>query len=257
MKSLFAICLIAIASLAWAADKNAAATANPHQSASLTGEVLEVKNVADFTYLRLKSSNGETWVAVIKAAVKKGETVTIENFNVMNNFHSKTLNRTFPTILFGNLAGPAGAQAAAPAAPAMMPAAPAPAAGSGHSLGAAFSTQPKAKLESINDAPVAKASGANAYTVAEIVGKSAELKDKKVVLRGKVVKYNAEIMGKNWLHLRDGSGNAADGSNDILVTSKGQAKVGDIVTASGTVRTDQDFGAGYAYKVLIEDAALK
>jgi hypothetical protein len=72
-----------------------------------------------------------------------------------------------------------------------------------------------------------------------------------------VVKYNAGIMGKNWLHLRDGTGSDADSSNDILVTTSQTAKVSDVVTVKGIVRTDKDFGAGYVYKVLIEDATLQ
>jgi hypothetical protein len=64
-------------------------------------------------------------------------------------------------------------------------------------------------------------------------------------------------MGKNWVHLRDGSGAAADSSNDIIVTTADQAKVGDVVNAAGVVRTDKNFGSGYAYKVMIEDAKLK
>jgi hypothetical protein len=64
-------------------------------------------------------------------------------------------------------------------------------------------------------------------------------------------------MGKNWAHLRDGSGSAADNSNDVLVTTKDQTKVGDVVTAKGVVHLDKDFGAGYTYKVLVEDAALQ
>ena len=109
----------------------------------------------------------------------------------------------------------------------------------------------------LGDVKVAKAVGANAQTVAEIVAKRAELKDKPVLVRGKVVKFNPEIMGKNWVHLRDGSGSATDGSNDVLVTTIGLAKVGEVVTVQGIVRTDKDFGAGYAYQVLIEDATLK
>jgi hypothetical protein len=104
---------------------------------------------------------------------------------------------------------------------------------------------------------VAKAVGANARTVEEIVAKRAELKDQPVLVRGKVVKFNPEIMGKNWVHLRDGSGNAADGSNDILVTTQASTKVGDVVTVQGTVRTDKDFGSGYSYQVLIEEATIK
>jgi len=104
---------------------------------------------------------------------------------------------------------------------------------------------------------IAKASGANARTVAEIVTKAAELKDKPVLVRGKIVKYNPEVMGKNWIHLRDGSGVAADNTHDILVTTTTQAKLGDVVTVTGVVRTDKDFGSGYAYKVLIEEATLQ
>jgi len=99
--------------------------------------------------------------------------------------------------------------------------------------------------------------GPDARTVAEIVGNPAKLKDKTVVVRGKVVKYTPEVMGKNWLHLRDGSGSAADGTNDILVTSAEPASIGDVVVAKGTVRTDVNLGSGYSYKVLVDEATLQ
>jgi hypothetical protein len=92
--------------------------------------------------------------------------------------------------------------------------------------------------------------------VAEVNEKVAELKDQPVVVRGQVVKYNPGIMGKNWIHLRDGTGSAAERSNDLLVTSLEQAKVGDVVTARGIVRMDKDFGYGYRYQVLVEEATL-
>ena len=194
----------------------------------MTGEVLEVKDVDSYTYLLLKTQDGETWAAVGAAAVKKGAKVTIENVSVMKNFESKSLKKTFPTIVFGNLASsgaaaPAGAAKAVDSSPIMVP----------------------------------KATGANARTVAEVMTKPGALKDKPVQVRGKVVKYNAGIMGKNWIHLRDGTGSAADGTDDILVTTVAAAKLGDVLTASGVVHTDKDFGSGYAYKVLIEDATLR
>ena len=113
------------------------------------------------------------------------------------------------------------------------------------------------KIADTTPIKVAKASGTNAYTVAEIVAKAAELKDKPVRVSGKVVKYSPEIMGKNWVHLRDGTGAATDNSNDVLVTTATQVKLGDVVTVTGVVRTNKDFGSGYAYKVLIEDAKLQ
>lgn len=109
----------------------------------------------------------------------------------------------------------------------------------------------------IGDVRVAKATGADARTVEEVVKQRAALKDKPAVVHGKVVKFNASIMGKNWVHLRDGTGSAADGTNDVLVTTQDMTKVGDVVTVRGTVRTDKDFGSGYSYAVLIEDATVK
>jgi len=109
-----------------------------------------------------------------------------------------------------------------------------------------------AAAPAVTDVKVAKATGAGARTVAEIVTKRAELKDKPVLVRGKVVKYNAAILGTNWIHLRDGTGSAADHSNDVLVTSKTEAKLGDVVLVKGVVRLDKDFGSGYSYPVMVE-----
>lgn len=228
MKLLFAICMFVASASVWAGEP-AAATQAP---AAVRGEVLEVKDVSSYTYLRLKTKDGETWAAVSMAPVKKGDQVTIENPMVVNNFESKSLKKTFPTIVFGTLGGAAGH-----AAMSAMPA--------GH-----------AQAAEAPDVHVAKASGANAHTVAEIATKAAELKDKPVAVRGKVVKFNSQIMGKNWVHLHDGTGSAADGSNDLVVTTTAEAKVGDILTAKGIVRADKDFGSGYVYKVLVEEATL-
>ena len=71
---------------------------------------------------------------------------------------------------------------------------------------------------------------------------------------GKVVKYNAMIMGKNWIHLQDGTGEP--GSNDLTVTTQGTAFVGDTVLVRGNIGLDRDMGAGYRYDVLIEDATI-
>lgn len=235
MKTLLAICLIVSAPLVWAGEKSAPIQAAP---TAVKGKVLEVQDVESYTYLRLKTKDGETWAAVGKTPVKKGAEVTIENVMVMSNFESKTLKKTFPKILFGSLGG--------------TTAIPMP---SDSEMAAAHAGV--AKTKEVGDIQVPKASGANAYTVAEIIAKGAQLKDKPVLVRGKVVKYNPGIMGKNWVHLRDGSGSAADNTHDILVTTLNQAKVGDVVTVQGVVRTNKDFGAGYSYKVLIEEAALQ
>jgi hypothetical protein len=240
MKSILAMCLFAFPLFALAGEPPAVMQPVEASAVSVTGKVLEVRNVDSYTYLRLGTSNGELWAAILAAKVRKDSTVTIENGVIMNDFFSKSLKKTFPHVLFGSLAGAAT-----------------PSTARGHALGTNFPLIPAQKLDTINDAEVAKASGANAYTVAEIIARSAELRDKPVVLHARVVKFNGGIMGRNWLHLRDGSGSAENETNDILATSAGEARVGDVVTVKGIIRTDKDFGAGYAYKVMIEEATLQ
>ena len=109
----------------------------------------------------------------------------------------------------------------------------------------------------LGDIKVPKAIGPNARTVEEVITKRVELKDKTVLVRGKVVKFTPEILNKNWIHLRDGSGSASDNTHDVVVTTNDQARAGDVVVVKGLVRTDKDLGSGYAYKVLIEEATLQ
>lgn len=104
--------------------------------------------------------------------------------------------------------------------------------------------------------PVAKATGEGAKTVAEVNNQRAELSGKPVRVRGRVVKSNNGILGANWLHLQDGTGDESDSSHDITVTTQSTAKVGDVVTAAGVLATDKDFGSGYKYAAIIESAAI-
>jgi len=240
--------LLIAALLAAFATHAAGAGDAPMTIPSLTGEVLEVIDVPSYTYLRLKTAQGEAWAAVNKSPVKKGTEVTIYDPAVMENFKSPALNRTFPEIVFGTLGE------TAPAAPAQAATASAtPHAGA--SVGQIHAEVGKA----IDMAPVkvAKAEGRTGRTVAEVNANRAALKDKTVTIHAKVVKVNAGVMGKNWVHLRDGSGSAADSSNDLLVTSQDEPKVGDVVVAKGVVKTDVDLGSGYAYKVLVENASFQ
>jgi hypothetical protein len=104
---------------------------------------------------------------------------------------------------------------------------------------------------------LAKAKGPEARTVEEIVKGKAALKDKPVLVHAQVVKVTAGVMGKNWVHLQDGSGRVADGTHNVIATTQDTVAVGDVVNARGTVRTGVDLGAGYSYAVLIEDATLR
>jgi len=209
----------------------------PGAGQGLSGKVLERLDAAPYCYLRLQTVRGEVWAAVPEAKIEKGTEVTIANPMLMNNFESKTLKRTFAEVYFGTLAPAAGTGAAAsPAAavPQMGTPAPAP----------------------MEVGKVDKATGADALTVAEAWAKKNSLKEKSVTIRGKVVKYNPGVMGKNWLHLQDGSGDAGKGTHDITVTSQDPATKGDVVTIKGVVRVDKDFGAGYTYALIVEEAKV-
>ena len=92
-------------------------------------------------------------------------------------------------------------------------------------------------------------------TVQEVYQEKDKLNGKRVTMRGKVVKFNEAIMGKNWLHLRDGTGK--EPANDLTVTTQAKAKVGDTVLLDGTVTLDKNLGAGYNYDAIIEDAKVK
>ena len=196
----------------------------------LSGTVLETLDASSYTYVRFETPDGEVWAAVPQASLEVGAQVVIANPQAMSNFESKSLGRTFDTIYFGTLEG----QEASP-------------------------PMAKAGANNANAGPidVARAEGATGRTVAEIYAATANLSGKPVAVRGKVVKYNAGIMGRNWIHLQDGSGDAAAGTNDITVTSSDTTKVGEIILVEGILALDKDFGSGYRYAVIVEDASVK
>ena len=183
----------------------------------LTGKVLETLDVPSYTYVRLETAVGDEVWAAIP-------TTSLEVGTQIVIRHSTTMT------MFESKA-----------------------------LGRTFDEIYFGALEDDRPAPieVAKAEGANGRTIAELYAGKGDLSGKTVALRGQVVKYNSGIMGKNWLHLQDGTGDADTGSNDIVVTSLDTAVVGDTVLVEGTVAVDKDFGAGYLFAVIVEDASLK
>ncbi len=221
----------------------------PVATSQLRGKLVESMNAAGYTYLRIKTDAGEQWAAVRETKVKKGDVVTVNAQMTMNGFESKTLKRKFDSIVFGTLAGPNDA-------PPPMTSAGASAGGTqpaSNPMGTAVQHMTSGAAN-VGDVKVEKAP--NGKTVAGTYAAKDELKDKPVVIRGKVVKFLSGIMGKNWLHLRDGSGSGDKGDNDITVTTNDVVAVGDVVTVNGTVRVDKDFGAGYRYPVIVEEAKV-
>ena len=65
-------------------------------------------------------------------------------------------------------------------------------------------------------------------------------------------------MGRNWIHLQDGTGNPESNTHDLVVTtSQEPAADWDIITIEGVLAADKDFGSGYSYAAIIEEASIK
>jgi hypothetical protein len=225
--------------------------APPPALASVAGVVEETFDASDYTYMRLRTRAGETWAAITKSKVKKGDSVTVVNAMPMDGFESKTLNRRFDHIVFGSLGD---GNAGAPPEPVSAHGATADAS-KGAPLAAPHAGVAEGQADAV-DVRVPKAEGKDARTVEQVFAERAALKDKTVTVRGKVVKANAGIMGRNWYHIRDGSGSREKKDNDLTVTTGDPAAVGDIVVVKGVVHVDKDFGAGYQYPVVLEDAKV-
>jgi hypothetical protein len=243
------------------APQAAAPTAAPQvavASATIKGKVVEKLDAPPYSYLKIKTAEGETWAAVPKTELQTGADVVVGGAMPMNDFESKTLKRKFEVVYFGTLGGegaPPPAMGAGGPPPGMGGPPPGMDGGGPPANMAAQHAAAAAGPADVGDVKVAKASGTDARTVAEIYAQKASLKEKPITIRGKVVKYNEGIMGRNWLHIRDGSGTAGK-DNDLTVTTNDKVAVGDVVVVKGTLRTDKDFGSGYSYPVIVEDAKL-
>jgi hypothetical protein len=204
-------------------------------SDELSGKVVETMSSGGYTYALIEKGDKKTWVAVPQTKITKGQTVTFLPGAEMANFQSKTLKRTFDKIIFS--AGVAAGETSQGDA------------GTGASKGAIIAPAEKITVE--------KASGEDGYTVEEIYKKAESLDKKKVSVKGKVVKVSSGIMNMTWIHLQDGSGDPKKGSHDLVVTTGETAEVGNIITATGIIARDKDFGSNYKYKVMMEKASLK
>jgi hypothetical protein len=189
----------------------------------------------EYTYLHVKEGDAESWLAVPKMDAKEGETLYYMGGLKLTNFESKELKRTFPEVYFLNgisrepiVNGADGSQ------PMVSP----------------HMTQPQVEKADIKIEPAR-----DGITIAKLFTDMKSYEGKKVTIKAQVVKYNPEIMNKNWIHIQDGTD--FEGKFDLTVTSAAEVAVGDVITLEGTISLNKDFGAGYAYDVIMEDAVLK
>ncbi len=221
------IALMAILAISCSQKNTKTGNGNSHEII-----VDEVIQSSAYTYVSFIENDTLKWLATSTIDAKAGEKLYFEKSMKMENFHSKELNKDFESILFVDrlTTEPVLAGKMAKSAP-----------------GSA-----KAKAER---AIVTIEKSKDELTVADLYSNKDKYANKLVLIKGKVVKYSPSIMNKNWLHIQDGT---ESGENyDLTVTTLVELKVGDIVTLEGKLALGKDFGYGYVYDVLLEDAVVK
>ena len=245
-KNLIHLVLILVLAVIYRGQPSIAAEPAPQQKpaaielapSGFTGKVVETIEASRYTYVHVDTGRGKIWAATPDFQGKVGDVVTIPSQGLpMKNFHSNTLDRKFELVYFvASIAAEEHEEGVSKGS--LIP---------GH--------PPVAKRRTTSQTEVGEVEKAkNGKTVAEVYAASKDLAGKEVLVRGRVVKFFPKIMGKNWLHLQDGSG--SEGTNDLTVTTNTMVEVGDTVLVSGVVSVNRDFGHGYRFAVMLEDAAV-
>jgi hypothetical protein len=208
---------------------------NPHEQLhkAQAGIIQDVLQTSSYTYLQFKANNSLQWLAVPTMQYKAGDSCYYNNGMLMTDFVSKELKRTFKSVVFLERVSKTYAESKNPSA--VIP--------------EHRSKTPTGKL-SIKVEPAE-----GGITIVELLRNKDKYKDKKVKIRGQVTKFNAHILGKNWVHLQDGT--SFGDKYDLTATLSDSVSVGNIVTVFGTVTLNKDFGSGYFFEVLMEDATKK
>ena len=204
--------------------------------------VTEVIQTTSYTYLQVKENDSLKWLAVPTMEAKTGETYYYMDGLPMQEFESKELHRTFDLVLF------LGGVSKEPILANNHQAASEPT----HHAGAQPYTR-KANAEVKKNIKIVPEK--DGITIAELLSNKDLYAGKKVKIKGEVTKFNKAIMDKNWIHLQDGTEH--NGKFDLTITSGTDVKVGDIVSLEGTISLNKDFGYGYSFEVMMEDAVLK
>lgn len=213
-------------------DSPAVTPATPAPAANtMTGKVQDVIDAAGYTYAQVDTGKDVVWTATTTTTVHKGDVITFSSAMPMYNFHSNSLKRDFPVVYFSGRFGSGTAHAAEPAG----------------------ARPPHPAIETAADAKpvpgIDKVKGGD--TIAELYSNRKKLDGTTVRVRGKVTKYTPGVMGKNWIHLRDSSS-----PQDLAVTTEDTAALGDVIVIEGKLGLDKNYGYGYTYPVIVEDAKV-
>jgi hypothetical protein len=195
--------------------------------------VKEVLQTSSYTYLQTDENGKLQWLAVPKMEAKANETYYYQGGMEMGEFKSKELNRTFDSILFlEGVISPdivEGGKTSVTKSPEK-------------------SKTADVKLNEVIEPAI------GGITIKELFTNKVKYAGKVVKIRGKVTKFNSQIMSKNWIHLLDGTGKS--GEFDFTATTADEVNVGDVITIEGKITLDKDFGSGYFYNIIMENGKV-
>ena len=196
--------------------------------------VKEVLQTSSYTYLFVNENDQDYWMAASKIDARVGDQLYYNDAMEMKDFKSKELDRQFDRILFvQNISDK-----------------PISLKTEKQKISNHKGKKPDEPKEDIQVEPAP-----DGISIAELYKNRNNYTDKKVIVRGKVVKINNNIMNRNWVHIQDGTNDA--GNYDLTVTTQENVNVGDIVTIEGTVSLNKEFGSGYSYELIVEGVSLK
>ncbi len=197
--------------------------------------VKDILTTAKYAYLQVTELGEEFWIAISKRDVEVGQTYMFQGGLLKKNFYSQEFDRVFDTVYLVSKF--------------WKKASPPTAASSNTSPGASIP-----KGESLPDLTVEKIEPSEgAIALEKLFADTDQYVGNKIKITGKCVKVNPKIMGRNWLHIQDGSGKDLD----LTVTTMEQVPLGAVVTLEGTIAVDRDFGAGYRYDIIMEGAEVR
>ena len=192
-------------------------------------KVMEKIPSSGYLYLQVSENKETFWIAVPAMDVEVGETIYFSKYMVMSDFKSDNIDRTFDEILFVEDARKSSTP---------------------DEMKRIHTGSASVEKQDIKIQPVV-----NGQSIAEIYNDKSSLNGSVILVRGKVVKFNKQIMKRNWIHIQDGSGD--QDNYDLVITTNDEVQVGDIITAEGKLSVNKDFGAGYSFPVIIEEAKIE
>jgi hypothetical protein len=203
------------------------------------GTVITTMDSGGYTYIEFEENGVNLWAAAPAFKVAVGDTIEFSGALPMKDFRSNKLDKTFASILFVNQVK-VGDSPLPETGEQTLP--------EGH-IPIADTTKRDVTVE---PGSVPKADGG--HTIAECYLQRDALEGKNVTVRGRVVKFTMKILGRNWVHIQDGTGE--EGANDLTVTTKAEVDIGDLILVTGTLSLNKDFGAGYVYPLIVEEASI-